>query len=227
MFCVSDSREGSGSFVSPVKPRRLSALCGATRPSPRGQMPRQDRVPHAPSRRACVLASGLGQTHFSHGARRGLSGTAGPWRPAHEAGAGSTRRRLALWGHEAALGRCWEQSPRGEGVTPAGRVCVPLTETHSRADAEGGRGWGGVLFGEDESPVVAEGGVPAGFQLFDNRKRGNQKSPHAQEDARQARSCRRKTGGLSSATLGRRQNGGLRGAGGGGGEGGCAPCGQV
>lgn len=83
-----------------------------------------------------------------------------------------------------------------------------IHEPTPRAD-----GGGGGLFGEDESPVVAEGGVPAGFRLFDNRKRGNQKSPHAQEDARQARSCRRKTGGLSSAALGRRAE---RGAAGGG-----------
>lgn len=227
MFCVSDSREGSGSLVSPVKPRRLSALCGATRPSPRGQMPRQDRVPHAPSRRACVLASGLGQAHFSHGARRGLSGTAGPWRPAHEAGAGSTRRRLAPWGHEAARGRCWEQSPRGEGVTPAGRVCVPLTETHSRADAEGGRGWGGSFLVRTKAQWWQRVGCP---RASGSLTTGNVVT-------RKVRTLR-KTPGRRAAAEGRREgsalprwgggrNGGLRGAGGGGGEGGCAPRGQV
>lgn len=77
----------------------------------------------------------------------------------------------------------------------------------------GQTGVGGSFLVRTESAVVAEGGVPAGFRLFDNRKRGNQKSPHAQEDARQARSCRRKTGGLSSAALGRRAE---RGAAGGG-----------
>lgn len=100
--------------------------------------------------------------------------------------------------------------PEGRRPHSSGAGMCALTETHSRADAEGGRGGGG-LFGEDESAVVAEGGVPAGFRLFDNRKRGNQKSPHTQEDARQARGCRRKTGGLSSAALGRRAERGPRG----------------